>query len=200
MEYKNNQTTSTKCQYHAAHSNPMICSGELIIFLNRFRDTTKKIDPMITWRPWNPVAIKNLDPKEESAIENGASAYSNAWNAEKIIPKNTVNVNEIFDLLKLFFSISWWDHVTVTPEERRRIVFRSGIPMGLNGWIDKGGHLCPNSIVGEILLWKKAQKKDTKKNTSDVINRIIPVFSPFITIPEWFPWVVDSRCTSRHHE
>jgi hypothetical protein len=27
--------------------------------------------------PWNPVAIKNVDPKVESDIEKGASMYSN---------------------------------------------------------------------------------------------------------------------------
>jgi len=88
------------------------------------------------------------------------------------------------DFLKLFFNISWWAQVTVTPDESRRIVLSSGILIGLNGWIDMGGHICPNSTVGEILLWKKAQKKDTKKNTSEVMNRIIPVFRPFITTSE----------------
>jgi hypothetical protein len=60
-------------------------------------------------------------------------------------------------------------------------VFNSGILMGLNGVIPAGGHICPNSTEGEILLWKKAQKKDTKKKTSEMMNRTIPVFSPFIT-------------------
>lgn len=30
-------------------------------------------DPMITWRPWNPVATKKVEPYTLSAIENGAS-------------------------------------------------------------------------------------------------------------------------------
>lgn len=79
-------------------------------------------------------------------------------------------------------------------------MFKRGILIGLKEWMSRGGQLCPNSIVGEMLLWKKAQKNDTKKNTSEVINRIIPVFNPFITISEWFPWLVASRWISRHHE
>ena len=39
-----------------------------------------------------------------------------------------------------------------TPDDNRRIVFRSGILIGLNEVIDRGGHICPNSTVGEILL------------------------------------------------
>lgn len=56
--------------------------------------------------------------------------------------------------------------------------------MGLNGLMALGGHLCPISMVGEILLWKKAQKKEIKKKISEAINKIIPVFRPFITTSE----------------
>ena len=40
----------------------------------------------------------------------------------------------------------------VIPDDRRRIVFIRGILIGLNDVIDRGGHLCPSSTVGEILL------------------------------------------------
>jgi hypothetical protein len=60
-------------------------------------------------------------------------------------------------------------------------VFIRGILIGLKVVIDREGQFWPNSTVGEILLWKNAQKKDTKNNTSDTINRIIPIFKPFIT-------------------
>lgn len=85
-----------------------------------------------------------------------------------------------------------------TPDDNRRIVFNRGILIGLKDLIDKGGHICPNSTVGEMLLWKNAQKNEIKKNTSDEMNRTIPVLSPFITRIEWFPWSVDSRWMSRH--
>jgi hypothetical protein len=173
---------------------------ELISLLKRERETRRKIDPIITWRPWNPVAIKNVEPKDESDIEKGASMYSNPWKPVKIIPKNTVKNKDIFDLIKLLFNISWCDQVIETPEESNKIVFKRGILIGLKERIDWGGHLCPNSTVGEILLWKNDQKNDTKKKISETINRIIPVFSPFITIVEWFPWTLLSRWISRHHE
>lgn len=153
---------------------------------------------MITWRPWNPVAIKNVDPKAESAIQNGASIYSNNWNKVNTIPKEIVNIKDIFAFSKFLLIISWWDQVILTPEDRSRIVFKSGILIGLKGMIDFGGHICPSSIVGEILLWKNAQKNETKNNTSEAINNTIPVFKPFITIEEWFPCLEASRWISRH--
>jgi len=39
-----------------------------------------------------------------------------------------------------------------TPDDNRRIVFNRGILIGLKDLIDKGGHICPNSTVGEMLL------------------------------------------------
>jgi hypothetical protein len=72
--------------------------------------------------------------------------------------------------------------VTVTPDDRRMAVFSNGICSGLNGWIPVGGHVDPSSIVGDNLLWKNAQKNEMKKNTSEVINRIIPHRNPFVTI------------------
>jgi hypothetical protein len=61
-EYRNSHTTSTKCQYQAEHSNPtkdcLLKEGSMF----RVIDTSKNTVPMITWSPWNPVAIKNLEP------------------------------------------------------------------------------------------------------------------------------------------
>jgi hypothetical protein len=45
-----------------------------------------------------------------------------------------------------------------------------------------GGHTPPDSIAGEKVEWKKAQKKLEKKNTSLMINIIIPIFKPSVTI------------------
>jgi len=45
---------------------------------------------------------------------------------------------------------------------------------------------------------KKAQKKAKKKQTSEVINKIIPYRNPFSTTVVCHPWKVDSRTTSRH--
>lgn len=57
MIYKNNQTTSTKCQYHAAASNPKWWFFEKWLFKCRNKHTNKKVVPINTWIPWNPVAI-----------------------------------------------------------------------------------------------------------------------------------------------
>lgn len=79
------------------------------------------------------------------------------------------------------------------------MVFSSGTWNALNGVIPVGGHFSPISMVGASLLWKKAQKKEKKNNTSDVINKIIPHRRPFITIEVWSPWSAPSRLISRHH-
>lgn len=42
----------------------------------RVRHTLRKEDPMITWRPWNPVAMKNVEPYTLSDIMNDVSIYS----------------------------------------------------------------------------------------------------------------------------
>lgn len=106
----------------------------------------------------------------------------------------------ISDLKKFPLSISWWAQVTLTPEDNKSTVFNNGILMGLKDTIIKGGHSWPSSIVGETLLWKNAQKKDIKNRTSEIINRTMPIFSPFITTPGCIPCQDLSRCTSRHHE
>ena len=75
----------------------------------------------------------------------------------------------------------WWAQVTVTPEASKIAVFNKGIWNGLKGIIPIGGHIDPNSMAGERLLWKKAQKKEIKKNTSEIINKIIPHRNPIVT-------------------
>jgi hypothetical protein len=78
-------------------------------------------------------------------------------------------------------------------------VFNKGICSGLKGTIEEGGHIAPNSIVGDSLLWKKAQKKDIKNKTSETIKRIIPHRNPITTGKECNPCRVPSRVMSRHH-
>jgi len=38
--------------------------------------------------------------------------------------------------------------------------------------------MTPISIAGDKLLWKKAQKKDTKNRISETINSKNPIFKP----------------------
>lgn len=101
----------------------------------------------------------------------------------------------------IFFPIirKWWEAVNVIPDLNKINVLRRGILIGLNDSIPLQGHICPIKISGDKEQWKKAQKNDKKKNTSEVINKIIPVFIPVITSFVWFPSNVDSRIMSRHH-
>ena len=62
MIYKNNHTTSTKCQYHAAASNPKWCLAEKWQLYKRYKHTARNVVPIRTCKPWNPVATKNVEP------------------------------------------------------------------------------------------------------------------------------------------
>lgn len=95
--------------------------------------------------------------------------------------------------------MKWWLLVTVIPEEIKIIVLIKGTSKGFNGIIPAGGHWWPTSKAGARLLWKKAQKKETKKNTSEMINKIIPQRNPSSTIFVCKPWKADSLATSFHH-
>ena len=77
--YKNNHTTSTKCQYHIANSKPKWCFIPKWPFHNLNKQYVKKHVPIITWKPWNPVATKKIVPYTESDILKLASVYSKAW-------------------------------------------------------------------------------------------------------------------------
>lgn len=198
FKYKNNHTTSTKCQYQAEHSNPVKCSSLVFIFFIRNKFTPKKVDPMITWRPWNPVAIKKVEPNTESAIENGASIYSNPCKAENNKPKKIVIKSDIILVNLFFFNNAWWHHVIDTPEDNNNKVFNKGMLIGLKAIISCGGQLIPNSTLGEILLWKNAQKKEVKNKTSEIINNNIPTWRPTVTCFLWFPCSIVSEKTFFH--
>jgi hypothetical protein len=60
--YRNSQNKSTKCQYHAAASNPKWWLDEKCRVICRSRHVVKKVVPMITCSPWNPVVTKKVDP------------------------------------------------------------------------------------------------------------------------------------------
>ena len=59
---RKSQTTSTKCQYQAAASNPKCFCGVNWPTEARIRQTIRKIVPMRTWKPWKPVAMKKVEP------------------------------------------------------------------------------------------------------------------------------------------
>lgn len=69
----------------------------------------------------------------------------------------------------------------------------------MNGLTPVGGQHAPISIPGARLVWKKAQKKETKKKTSLTINKSIPQRRPNSTTEVWRPCMVPSLLISRHH-
>lgn len=71
--YKNSQTTSTKCQYQAAASKPKWCLEVKWYCRCRTRHVSRNREPIITCRPWKPVATKKVEPYTLSAIVNGVS-------------------------------------------------------------------------------------------------------------------------------
>jgi len=85
-----------------------------------------------------------------------------------------------------------WVQVTDTPELTKIIVLRSGTFMGLKDLMWLGGQLRPISMFGEILEWKYAQKNEKKNRTSEVMNRIIPIFNPLEIVWKWDPCLVVS--------
>lgn len=144
------------------------------------------------------MAIKKVAPYTDLLIVKVAIKYSYAWIIEKFIPKMIVINKPLIVCLNVLLIKLWWDQVIDRPEEISKIVFKSGILKGLNGVMFVGGQDSPNWIVGDNLEWKYLQKNEIKKNTSEVIKRIIPHFNPCITFFVWRPWNVLSRVTSRH--
>ena len=197
--YKKSQTTSTKCQYQAAASNPKWCDALNSFFIWRNKVTIKNRVPTSTCSPWNPVAMKNVDPYTLSANVNLASKYSSPCSIVKYTPNTTVITKPWYVWVKLPVINAWWAQVTLTPEEIKIIVFNKGTWKGLKTEMPNGGHNEPTSTVGANLLWKNAQKNLTKKNTSDTINRAMPQRRPSSTIDVWRPWIAPSREISRHH-
>jgi len=60
-------------------------------------------------------------------------------------------------------------------------VFNNGNSNGFIESIPIGGHLAPNSTVGDSALWKKAQNMAKKNKASDTINKATPMFRPLCT-------------------
>jgi len=80
-----------------------MCSVLFLVESKRWLETIKKVLPIKTWRPWNPVAIKKVDPNTESDKENDASMYSKPCKTENRTPKEIVKykANNLFCLLLL---------------------------------------------------------------------------------------------------
>lgn len=99
----------------------------------------------------------------------------------------------------LFETKPWWTQVTVTPDLTRIAVFNRGTLKGLKPSTPWGGQINPKSCEGLNEEWKKVQKNAEKKQTSLIINKIIPIFKPSIIRLLYSP-ATPSRPTSRHQK
>ena len=85
----------------------------------------------------------------------------------------------------------WCPYVTVKPEPSNITVFINGNSKGSMASIPIGGHIAPNSTVGDSALWKNVQKIAKKNKASDTINKPTPIFNPLWTASVWLPIYVD---------
>lgn len=185
--YRQIQITSTKCQYQALASKLKWWVLEKWDFVVRNILISKKDVPINTWIPWNPVAIKKIDPYTLSAIVNEDSLYSMSWSIVKYIPSIIVILKAIIVFIRFFINRLWWAQVTVNPEASNTVVFKRGTLNGSIGLIPMGGQVQPMLIHGAKLLWKNAQKNAIKKQISLIINSIIPSRRPLWTYEVCFP-------------
>ena len=115
----------------------------------------------------------------------GASTYSIICKLVKVKPKKTVIARLKIASVLCPLIILWCAQVTVAPELKSITVFRRGTENGSRGLTPIGGHITPISTEGDKLLWKKAQKKEKKKRTSDTINSKNPIFNPLTVTLVW---------------
>lgn len=199
LKYKQIQITSTKCQYQAAASKPKWWEGENWCTEVRIRHTSRNVEPINTWVPWNPVVTKIIEPYTLSAIVNDVSIYSLSWRIVKYKPIAVVKKIAFTVLEKSDSRRLWWAQVTVIPEANRIVVFSSGTLRGFTEFMPVGGQLQPSSWGGDRLIWKNVQKKAKKNIISEVINNIMPKRKFIIVFDVWYPIKVLSRIRSRYH-
>ena len=102
---------STKCQYHAAVSNPTWFKLFISALTNRIKHSQSNLNPTITCNPCKPVSKKKQHPKTESETEKGLIEYSDAWIITKSSPKIKQYINPSTTKIFLLHSKEWWDHV-----------------------------------------------------------------------------------------
>ena len=100
--------------------------------------------------------------------------------------------------LFIFSTFSHFGRCFTLPDDNKITVLSKGNSNGLIASIPIGGHIAPNSTVGERALWKKVQKIATKNKASDTIKRATPILSPLWTAKVWLPIYVPSDIISRN--
>lgn len=88
---------------------------------------SKKIVPINTWVPWKHVPKKKIDANDLSLMLNILVIYSKIWRIVKVIPNIIVKIKLSKRGLIFLLKILWWAQVIVTPDDKRIMVFKSGI-------------------------------------------------------------------------
>lgn len=109
----------------------------------RINVTVKKMEPIITCAPWNPVATNRADPIAESVRSKEVSMYSSHCKTVNITPRVTPNAIPIIIPVFEFLIIASWAHVILTPLTNKIPVLRSGIENGFKYSIPTLGHIIP---------------------------------------------------------
>lgn len=73
-----------------------------------------------------------------------------------------------------------------------------GLLWGWGVWFLLGGHCLPNSSIVTKMEWQNIQKNPSKKNASELKNRIIAYHKPFWIVGVGWPWNV-LACMASHH-
>ena len=56
------QTTSTKCQYQATRFEREVMRRREVALHGRSQMHNSMMAPSVTWKPWKPVSMKNVEP------------------------------------------------------------------------------------------------------------------------------------------
>lgn len=143
--------------------------------------------PIITWAPWNPVAMKKILPQRESLNLKDLSKYSPTWSRVKYRPRMMVIPNPWTAPFHLPWIRAWWPQVKETPLLKRMRVFNRGMENASRGTMWRGGHSSPVSTLALNLNLKNAQKKEKKKKISLLINHPIDHFREASISTVWCP-------------
>ena len=138
---------------------------------------------------WPPEGIETLNPTAIPLLNTLtllSSGITVTWTHHSLITNKKDNASKRLTwtiILGLFFTylqaLEYYNSsFTVIPELSNVSVFSRGMAVGFRVSMPSGGQFAPISIVGASLLWKKAQKKEKKKSTSDEIKSIMPCLSP----------------------
>ena len=113
--------------------------------------------------------------------------------------KISVKTKPKIDSYKYLVTTLWWHQVTVTLEDNKTTVFKSGTLKVSKNSTPTGGQDILHATSAHNELLKKDQKNLEKNITSEKMNMIIPLLNLAITSSVCKPIRFASQVISRHH-